>query len=241
MVGLSIKTLPKSWQLSPENDERAKEIARLKQELARYKRSEPQFALKAVDHQCRPVAEITGEIRRFEPLTESQINQAMSLLESWHPKATSFGSREAAQTSQSLIGFSCKCFGQTFNPATDLEIFKYNEEDDPTWLGTCRKHFAKLHVSLQKVESLPEFRWSLQNIGTRPAEDALESFLSKGTFLVQPPPPVPDDDEELPKQERYLPRSPLAPTGRWRNQFSAFMGLERTANLSTLGGPVMFE
>jgi hypothetical protein len=242
MVGILIAAPPSSWKLSAENDEREKENARLKQELARYKRAEPQFAVKAIDRQDLEVKQITGEVKRFDPLTLTEIDEAMALLQSLHPKATDFGSKTPQQRPLLVTGLAHMRMGETFVPATDRDIVKYSDEDYPEWLKISRQRLSGIHQVLQKAEVPPEFIWILQNIGTRPAEDALVTFLSKGTFLVRPPPPPLDEDEEdEAKQVGALAPPPRAPSGHWRNQLSELIGIGTAARFAGIGQAVRIE
>jgi PIN domain len=231
MVQLAFKVPPKTWQLSPENDEREKEIARLKQEVARYKKAEPQFDMKFVAAEGRAVGELSGEVKQFVPLTEDEIDEAMSLLQMWHPKVKDF--RRSQPHPHYLAALSG--IGDTYIPATEAEIAEYVEKSYPAWLESCRIRFAQLHEILQRSVKAPEFIWQLQNNGTRPADDALVTFEARGSFAVQPPPQPIEDDDDKPVIPELLPRPPQAPRGTSRNIYKDAFGLGSMGDIDKMG------
>ena len=118
---------------------------------------------------------------------------------------------------------------QVFTPATPDEIAKYRDEAYTQWLEQCEQVLRQYHFLLQEEIPAMEFSFLAQNVGSRPATDALITIEACGSFQIMPPPFVDNDgqpngdaDEAQEPQPRKLSSPPDPPTGRWQTT----MGLD---------------
>lgn len=146
------------------------------------------------------------------------------------PLETDFGPRKSAE--RNAAAAVARLFGEmeVFIPATDEKIKIYCEEAYPQWLEGCKEALSNCHQTLQKRASAPEFVLVAENLGTRPATDALITIEAEGNFQIKPP--VRDEENEdeggdegegFQKNCTTLLPPPAAPRGRWQttNPFSA--------------------
>ena len=112
---------------------------------------------------------------------------------------------------------------QVFTPATPDEIAKYRDEAYPQWLERCEQVLRQHHLMLQDELPVLGFSFLAENVGNRPATDALITIEARGSFQIMPLPSEDDDgqprgdaDETQEPQPRKLSSPPDPPTGRWQ-------------------------
>lgn len=214
-VGLTYQEIPEAWLLPPEADEAAKREAGLRSELDLYKRQEPKFVIAFDSGGVRRLA-VTAV--RYEPLTESQIQELVDRLRANHAQASDFGETEARErTPQQKLGSSLlPPAKEVFSPATQEDIERYRERY-AEWIADCASRLRNLSQVLQAQEAMPRIQLSIENSGSRPADDALVVCEIEGRLYLCPPESKKDDEPEKSDVElgRALPRPPQPPIGRW--------------------------
>lgn len=238
-IKLPRKPIPEHWLLKPEPDERDKENAALRQERDRLFKAEPVLTCQAIDSHGKSIPSIAGEITLFDPMTPGEVNDAIKRLKDLYPRVADFGPRERLtrkpQVALGMRMLALDAFGETFVPATDAEISEYVDTAYPDWIEACRAHLKRLHVLLEEATVRTDFKFMLDNTGTRAAEHALVTFEARGNFELMVPPPAPEADE-LPASVRVaLPKPPEVPKGRWRaNNLGLMSGFDRLVQLDSV-------
>lgn len=241
-VGVPFHRVPASWLLSAESDEDQKKIKDLEGELKRLRKNEPICLIEVEELRWR------FNVDRYEPLTESQIQELLGVLKRDFPEETDFGSRERSiRNGESGLHGLYAHFGQEeFTPATDGEILEYQQERYPRWITACEELLRKLHGELEKATPAPRARVSLVNEGARPAEDVRVSFSMRGGGLLIKLPAEEDKPSTVELENGVqlevglrdsrieLPRPPSPPRGYWR-KVKNFDAIERIASLSRAG------
>ena len=236
-LGLTVDIIPENWLLPPESTETEKELVRLRSEVARHKKTEPSFSIRCMDESNIELDNYHASFMWFEPLNDEQVDQLMQRLKVRFPIKSDFGSQEPAERAvqrQTVLNTQFRLVGITkevYTPATDEEIKKYCEEAYPEWLDQCEQIFRNHHGMLQHQASLLEFLFLAENVGTRPATDALITIEAKGHFQIQPPSSDDEEDEQSSEDDdstnlnvEELPRPPVAPCGQWRRTLAGHPG-----------------
>ena len=227
-LDLTADIIPDDWLLQPENTEVEKELTFLKTENARLKKAEPSFSIRCMDQSNSEIECYRTSYTRFEPLSESKIDELMQRLRSRFPLLTDFGPRDppkhriASQTSTDrLLGRK-----RVFTPASNEEIENYRDRYYPQWLEKCEHILRSHHHTLQQESLVLEFLFVSENIGTRSAKDSLITIEARGNFQIRPRPDShneeqhDEDDKLYNNQTKVLPRPPTAPCGQWRTHNS---------------------
>lgn len=215
-VALPFKKVPDDWKLAPEPDDSARREAELKKQIELLQNSEPKFEIRVEDatkqaHQVR--------FEMYAPLSANEMEEAMQALVSEHPEATEFGPTEPSETVVSTEGIFSDMYSSekdVFTPATAEQISKYRQSYS-AWKIRCREHLDGVHVHLNKLLPWPNLTALIENVGSRPAEDALVELEARGPFAIMRPPKKKDQNESggsERSEDLRLPRPPQAPKGR---------------------------
>lgn len=226
-VGLAVDIIPDSWLLPPEATKSEKEVNALRAENVRLKKAEPAFSIVCIGEGAVECEQYESIYVRFEPLAGADIHRLMQRIRESFPLETDFGSREPAVREAKPLGISAPMHigrfkllprQEEFIPATDKEIEEYRNEAYPGWLEKCERMLSDLHNLLQEDEPLSLMAFVVENVGTRPADDALITIEASGNFKIRPfdSDPKDDDDEGASEDTIHLPRPPAAPRGSWK-------------------------
>lgn len=135
-----------------------------------------------------------------------------------YPEETNFGKLEnIGRPAKDIYAAAFSPFSskEVFAPASEDKIITYQEELYPAWQKRCSEIFRNLHSQLNYRTNWPEIEVAIQNIGSRPAVDALTTFSTRGPLLIFPT----DTHEKLLSrlgEEVLLPLAPVAPQGAWK-------------------------
>ena len=220
-LDLDVSPINADWLSPPENNDAEREVVRLREELTRLKRAEPQFDLKCVDAQGSEISKIEVTHSVYEPLSEDDISECIRILENRFPMETEFNIKEPR--SASILGPLYR-----FEPASDEDIAKYKDRDYPGWLEECRNVLANLHEALQRR---PEFEFTAANKGTRPGNDTLVVIKASGQFKIGPSPHEEEESEGNGLDKAKIPRPPAPPRGQWRSYHSSLDWLASTRRI----------
>lgn len=226
-LGIAVAEIPDSWLVLPEATDTEKKIKALEGELARLRRTEPQFELRCLDENDKEIAKLEYTLERFEPLTDAQLTLLMERITERFPMATDSGSAESAERVPERSGFAALGLQQVFVPAPQEDVSAYRDKDYPRWLESCKRVLAEYHNRLNAAVWPPRFHFAAANQGTRPGKDALVTIEAGGNLLIGPPPFNKEsdrDDDGGDKGLPVLPQPPAPPRGRWQSQFERTFG-----------------
>ena len=242
-VDLSFVPIDDDWVLAPENSQREREVARLRDRIAQLEKAEPQIQLSCVDERGEKLQLLKVDHLVYSRLTEDDVAALLSLLRDRFPPAEDFGSRE--RKVRRVLGVVAKALGamEIYTPAPDEAIANYLNEDYPQWIEKCEDIFVALHETLQKEKLKLVLSFVATNFGTRPAKDVLVQIETKGAVKVC----VPFEDDEKDNEEATLtslrlPSPPRPPCGQWKLAPSSLDILSgNTPNIaSALSGGLLF-
>ena len=152
-IGLPFEPIPDSWILPAENGAVERENARLKDEINRLKKAEPEFRIRCLDDRGRAVETLEIECQVYQPLAEDDIAGLIETLKKRCPVSDDFGPRQLGEQFQhaSLSAYELLLrpsrVGEVFIPASHQEIAAYREQDYPRWISNCQRIFSNLHLA----------------------------------------------------------------------------------------------
>lgn len=233
-VGVSYCDIPEEWLLPAESGEAEKREAKLQAEIARYKSLEPSFVI-FTDPPGGERLEATSTV--FQALTEDERDRLLARLMERFPLCVDFGPKERLErsgpASEAMSALYAMFSNEVFHPATSDEIEKYRTAYKE-WKDKCQSVLTKLHSTLQRNLKWPHVSISIENTGSRPADDVLVVLEAQGNVVLMPPEkPSADEPDEV--DELRLPPVPVAPKGRWRRAISP-IGEDLLAGLRGLDG-----
>lgn len=215
------------WLRPPEPDESAKDNARLRAEVQRLSSAEPKIELSFRDEAGTVVSELKASLLRWPALEDHQVEGLMLEVERMCPRAVSF-ERPKPRATDSLVGrlaaiermsqISAFSARSVYEPATEGEIEQYRTIDYPSWLREVRKALETLHHRLDARTVWPDVVAVAENVGTRPAAEALLAIQARGAFELLNDEGADEDDEgqsaKAPTAPLELPLPPPPPRGR---------------------------
>lgn len=201
---LTAERIEETWLLPPENDEKQKQIASLKDEIAELKRSEPSFRLQFRGASDSKADRLNAQYKRYDALTDAEVKKLLAQLCQRFPMATDFGQRTTSRSASSTTTVLEALTRGLATPPTTEKIAKYRENDYPEWLECCEGMLSDLHKLLQRHL---EFCFLVENCGIRPAADALITIEAHGNFQVM----ARRDSEN--NEQIALPLPPKVPRG----------------------------
>ena len=185
-LGLSSISISDSWLLPSENNEVEKENARLKLEIDRLKRLEPEFVIKLRDKSEQEIESIEVQYEAYEPLNNQDIEELISLLMQRFPMVTDFANSQKRRAALSY-GVVETIPGQLRNPPSADQIVRYVTDEYPNWIMGCKRVLSTLHKALERRRGRPSILFSIANKGSRPGRDTLIEFNALGKFKISPP------------------------------------------------------
>lgn len=218
MCSLPFAEIPDDWILPPESNDTEKENAKLREELERYKKTEPHFVISCLNHNGDDINSFEFEGVCYEPLTGTEVSELMNSLTRRFPLVTDFEGQEPKRGKPKNLP-NHVLGKEVFTPASQQEISDYTEKDYPEWVEKCTHILEQLHLYLEKQCPPVFFSFTAVNTGTRPGKSALVTITAKGNFQIRPPQIKDTDDEESEqddlKRKLGLPPPPRPPKGKW--------------------------
>ncbi|WP_081648770.1 PIN domain-containing protein [Ponticaulis koreensis] len=220
-LGLKIAPIPDRWLLAPELDERDKQITKLQTENNRLRKAEPAFSFRTFDEAENEIERYHSQRTRFQPLGEDDVETLFESIKRTHPMVTDFDTESSTITQKSpSLKFNIQ-WNETYEPPSPESIAKYQTDLYPAWLDKCRERLEHLHEALEKRRETNKVWVAIANTGTRPADDALITFIAHGNFLIKPPDYKSDEEQEAEESsllKPLLPHPPDAPKGTWKHE-----------------------
>ena len=184
-LGIPYKIIPDDWLLPPEPDDKDREIQQLTRQLEELQSQEPEFHFSCGQQSGaqRRHVEITYEA--FQPLTSIERDQLLELLQNRYPPTVVNRNWTSARA-----------------------ISEYEERNYPAWISACQKYMDHVHHIVQ-LDQCPELTVTIQNMGSRPATNALVEIRASDNFRLTTPTAVLRDFGLMPVMER--PKPPAQP------------------------------
>lgn len=219
MVGVEFIPIPDEWLMAPETSESDKEISKLKTEISRLKKTEPDVCINFKSHTLDGSEINNIEKIIYSPLSDEQLSKLVEKIVENLPMETDFGNQESKKENNptSIYDLAMRVgMEKTFIPATNEEITNYKGERYPEWIEQCKTYLQNCHKQFNSSIISTRIGALLSNIGTRPAEDTLITFSAKGDFYICPPPY--NEEKENQNLKISLPLPPKAPKGEWKTR-----------------------
>ena len=207
-LNLPFVKIKDTWLLQPESNETERENRRLKEEITRLRKTEPEFHIRCLDNDESEIDTLEVKCPFYEPLNEHEISAFIDQLKNRFPIVTNFDPLKRIDKS-STFGSIIATSG-LYTPPSESDIAKYRDEEYPAWIEDCKNVLSNLHKALLRDAESPAFRFVVTNEGSRPGKNALVVITSRGQFKICPPQP---EDDEHSKRRRILDRLlPIPPT-----------------------------
>jgi hypothetical protein len=219
-LGVPVTRVPESWLLVPEKDDRDRQIAALRAEVADLRSTEATLSLSVSDVSGQPVKAIEDTLPLYPDLTVEETSAVMEAIQQRRPEVTTFGSKASSDpTASPPMGLSTLLEGlYTWRPPTSDQIERYKKAH-AEWVTNARKALDQLGAGLNLRHRIRKLQIALANTGSRPADEVLVEFkiYGAGTLLVRVGDHVPKliaEAEKLPHGV-VLPPPPTPPKGEY--------------------------
>lgn len=218
------QVIPDEWLLTPEPDEREKEIRALKARISEIESSQPKFEFTFGEEKVVVPDKINAEIIVYPPLAQSEIELLVQEIKAAYPMAERFAEEDVSKSNAfaapAIPLTTAQFMRGKYKPPSLEEIEKYKNEDYPGWLREVERKLAGLSDFLSEQNNKIEITLALSNIGNMPAEHVIFKIEVSSAMLISPPI---DEDEEIQVWEFKKPPSP--PKGRYTS-VNTFLGLD---------------
>ena len=185
MLDMPYQCPPDDWRLPPEPDDKDRKIERLTQQLEELQVQEPEFEFSCDQQSGAQKRHIEITYEAFRPLTSIERDQLLELLQNRYPPTVVERNRISARA-----------------------ISEYERRNYPAWISACQKYMDYVHHIVQ-LDQRPELTVTIQNIGSRPATNALVEIRASDNFRLTTPTAVLRDFRLMPVIER--PKPPAQP------------------------------
>lgn len=241
-VGVQYMRIPEEWFLPAELDESAKREKALREQIAAYERSEPQFTIaltatlvdskeaalespplaasssKKSERASGGIAPFKATFTKYLPLSGSDVDALVVRLLERFPLATEFGPtepREVAIEDGAYLAALQGRYKKVFTPASPEQIDAYKVAYR-SWAEKCKGLLQTFHDELNSRVKWPSLVASISNVGSRPADDALVRIEALGKPRVLRPDTNSTAAAEPTGMALHLPAPPLVPKGEWK-------------------------
>ena len=157
-LGIPYIRIPDDWLLPSEPDDRDREIQQLKRELQEFQAQEPEFGFSCSQSPSAQPGHIEVTYGAYQSLTSIERDQLIGRLQERHRRRV---------TNRKWISAD--------------RVSQYEDRDYPAWISECQGWMDHVHEIVQ-MEHCPELTVSIQNIGSRPARNALIEMRASDTI-----------------------------------------------------------
>ena len=224
---LPVIQIPDTWILEPENDERDKEIFKLKQQVSEYQKKEPVIEIEFDANKYITATEFPNEfnvqIKSYNQINQADIEKLIDLLIKKYPKQTDF---DITENGLNKGIYKIIYPMHSYYPPNDDEINSYNTAYHK-WEKDIYRLFFNYADKQNEYAKIFPFCITLKNDGNISAEDLLLEFkiLTGGQLIF------PDFDDKVLTERWVYPTPPKPPQGKWKN--SIFSSMEKFATFNT--------
>ena len=209
-LGLPFRFIEDDWRRPPQQTSEVKRIKALQKDLATYRSLEPNINIQHGETIKNGAVKIIKRV--VKTLTSSELNTVIERLKLKHPLQEDFTPPPIKTIKNPLSGAKTEC---SYEAPNQEDIDQYREVAYPKWIEDCKATIRKLPDLLSSPEQKAFVRWSISNVGTRPARQVRIEFKAEGAIeLVRA---KKDDDEEtstgvtVPQSRLSLPKPPSIP------------------------------
>ena len=199
------------WLLPPESNQVERENRRLREEVNRLRKAEPQFRVKCVDDNDIEVSALNTECQVYEPLTKDDLSTFMDLIRKRFPIVTNFEPSKPPDRDSPFSMATGISNEFVYTPGSKKAIAKYQDQEYPDWVKNCKNVLSNLHEMLQRKAEPPSFCFVASNEGTRPGKDTLVDITARGNFEICLS-PMEEDERYI---ELCLQSPPKPPRVKW--------------------------
>ena len=215
-LGLPFQMIEGGWRRPPSESTEGKRIKELERDLATYRAQEPRISISACEGAgTSNVVRVTRLVARA--LTSGDVEEVLASLRAKHPLKQKF----VPPPPKSVTGQGGEVMRTEYLPPPDEAVIEYREVLHPQWIERCRAILTRLHEGRDVREPSLVVRWSMSNVGTRPASQVRVEFAAKGPLMLarlskqESCADVPDAAPSPPPLPSF-PRPPQAPPFRER-------------------------
>jgi rRNA-processing protein FCF1 len=216
--GVPVISVPESWLLPPEKDERDRKINSLEARIAELQSTEAMVSLSIMSENGSSLQAIDGYLVVYPDLTNTEIDQLIETIQQRHPEVKDFGqAKESPALQLGVLSAFFETMGKYRAPTAE-QISAY-QAAYKKWIEKLREQFEQLGSLLNVRQRLRRFKVCLANTGSRPADRVLVEMKvhGKATLLASIRSDVPDlitQASKLP-EEVTLPAPPKPPRGEY--------------------------
>lgn len=192
--------IPEEWLLPPEENKAEKELARLR-------RAEPQFEVACIDGYGNAISSLKLDHVIAPALNESQVHELLAEARAKFPRVTDFSGALEPTGSVDAAALVLSRLTRMHMPPSEEQIARYQKQYD-TWETKLRSTLQGAHRELARERADLSICFRAENIGSRPATDALVTMEGLGPIQLRRPN---DDEVAVEPPENKLPRPPRPP------------------------------
>jgi hypothetical protein len=217
---IPFQIIPDGWLLSPEPDEREKEIRNLKTRITEIENTHPKIEFTFGKEGVSVPNKICADIVIYPPFSQAEINTLIEQIKIEYPLEQSFDEKLKNQLHSNspfatpAITLASLQFGKSYKQPTAEEINKYKNVDYPNWLRKIERKLIELPDFLSVHNNKIGVVIALENIGNSPAEHAIFRVETSSGILIAPP--IDEDDEDMSKNWKFI-NPPSPPRGKYRD------------------------
>jgi PIN domain len=205
--GLKIVEIPEKWLLPPENDERDKQIARLRAEIEELKKGGvPDIRVTVRQGNGDPINELAITVNELSSIDADAIERLIEKAMAHHPIETRFEGYEKPLPSR----FGRNLTGR-YEPPSAGAVREYIDEAYPEWVESVRRWIDQLPTHFGMESRYATVTIGVENAGSSPAHNVLVELRCDGGLLMQP-----TQDVSLPAANKLaVPNPPVPPKAKW--------------------------
>lgn len=215
---IPFQIIPDGWLLSPEPDEREKEIRNLKTRITEIESPHPKIEFTFGKEGVSVPNKIYADIVIYPPFSQAEIDALIEQIKMEYPLEQSFDEKLNNQLHSNspfatpAITRAALQFGKSYIKPTIEEINKYKNVDYPNWLRKIERNLAELPVFLSVHNNKIGVSIAVANIGNSPAEHAIFRVETSSGILIAPP--IDEDGENVPENWKFI-NPPSPPRGKY--------------------------
>lgn len=230
-LGIPFQAIPDDWLLTPEPDERDRELRILKSRVDELEKHAPKIEISILEVEGPQPKKLCALMEHYHPLSSSEIQILIEEITRRYPMVQSFESIERP-VSKLNKEFEAKLLGMSYKyiPPSAQEIESYKNVAYPNWLKSVKEELIEIPGYLANLRNTFKATLAIANNGNVPAEHTIIRIEVSDGFVILPPPNKGDKNSV---DGWKLPPPPVAPTGRYEES-SPLFALSRALKTNAL-------
>lgn len=221
-LGIVVRKTPDDWLRKPANDERDKEILKLKDEIKQLSKDVPIISVERLDGSDYSNKGDSLEVKHYQPLDSTQIDDLVSYVQTLRPMKTDYTDEiEKARDSQEQIDMarSILQIKPIYELPSEKEISNYQKIRYPKWAYTIRKWLEQIQQELHLNNCEVNIGLQLSNTGHSFANRLMVKLDVNPSWLFVPDKSITGNKGSITPP----PNCPEAPKGSIVERTSPFM------------------